>query len=197
MGEKESSKGGSDIPTEVLEQTHEQADKRLEQQRKELRSIRETALKTLRATILLIGIIVTFSANFSSNLAAWGAQPVPNHPAVIPAGIFILGGPFLLFISPIFAAWALRDAYFSEKVDGEHIEIIANGGIISDGEDQFRKTPGNIVDWYQHMIDRKSNIIKENDSVLNKSSATLQFSHWALVLAPSSTSLGLIIMNML
>lgn len=176
---------------DVLKLTYNELCNRADRQQKELQNQRETALRTLRATIILIGVIVTFSHHFQQTLASFASQPfTPTLSNVIGGLLIPLSGLFLV-LSPIFAAWSLKDGHFSEALDPWDMQELTEEKLILETNGELAHPSENVGDWYQYMISEYAASISQNDDILDNVSFYLRLSHGVLALAPVIFGLGI------
>lgn len=182
--------------SEVLRLTFEEMKRRSERQQEELHSLRETAGRTLRVTVILIGVLVTFSSEFRQVIASYGDQPVVwEVPNLI--GHFLMAiAPLGLLLSPIFATLALKEGHFSESIDPWDMRDISNGKLISQRGDETMHPSEHVDDWYWYLIDKYSSTIDKNDEVLRDTASSLRLSHVAFVAGPVLFSLGVWVLAM-
>lgn len=175
----------------LLEQMYAEASERVKRQQEELQNERETALRTLRVTVILIGVLITFSDVFGQAIQAYAAQPFVATPSNLIAGIFLI--PFsgiVLLLSPVFAAWSLRSGHPSEDLEPWDMRSLADGKLAAELNGEFTNPSHDSNDWYRYMVHSHSRTISDYNDALNELSFNLRLSHGCLVLAPILLGLG-------
>lgn len=176
---------------EVLRLTYDEIRERVGQQRDELQNQRETALRTLRATVILIGVLITFSDAFRQPLAFIAGQEFVFSISNILGGAFVGISGVLLFLSPILAVWSLILGHLSGGIEPMDLRALADGKLDAELNGEIHHPSHNSGDWFQYMIHKHSGTISDNDYVLQQSELFLRFSHTALAISPILLVLGI------
>lgn len=169
---------------------YEEAFSRYEAQRDELQNLRETALKTFRIEIILLGAIVAFADAFREFLSTVLSQPFYGTLSEWIFGLVFTLGLFLFFLSPILALEAVRQAKFDYVLDAEGLQdalrgemkVITDSGVLEPTEDE--------KDWDKLMAKVYADAVSKNAGTIESSSKVLQLSHGALIGAFILTVVG-------
>lgn len=175
----------------TLELTYEEVNNLIERQRTDLQNQRETALRTLRATIVLIGILITFSYQFSGMIQSYTSQPFqPTLSNILGGGLISFAAMFLV-MSPILLIFSLKDAHFSRSIDPWELRSLSTGSLEAINDGELHHLSHRSDDWYQFMIHEYSSQAADNEKTLRNSSLYLRFGHLFLALTPMSFMIGL------
>ena len=175
----------------TLELTYEEANNLIERQRAELQNQRKTALRTLRATLVLIGVLITFSYQFSGVIQSFTSRPFQPTLSNILGGILISLAAMFLVLSPILLTFSLKDAQFSRSVDPWDLRSLSTGSVEAVIGNEVRHPSHKPDDWHQFMIHEYSTQAADNEETLRYSSLYLRFGHLFLAMAPMSFMTGL------
>jgi len=168
----------------ILELTFEEVNNLIKRQRTELQNQRETALRTLRVTIVLVGVLITFSYQFSGVIQSFISRPVqPTLTDIL--GVLLVGlAVAFLSLSPILLIFSLKEAQFSRSIDPWDLKSLSTGTLDARINDEVYHPSHKTDDWYLFMIHAYAEKAEENRSIINNSGRYLQFGHLFLALTP-------------
>lgn len=187
---------GDEERQDILEMTYEKTCNQYERQQEELHNRRETALKTIRLTVILIGIIATIVYRFRQFIQSYTAQPVSFILTEVLGAILIALFAMLLATSPLFALSSLTKAYNSEDIKLQSLIDISNQQLLVKGENKMLNPGSSVEDWYKYLICEQSKYIKRNNDALRSSERYLRACHTALVVSTGMFTAGLWLSSM-
>ena len=174
-----------------LKRTHQEAQRTLDNQLKEIEQARDSASRTFRTTVLLIGIILTGITAFRESISGFLSSPLGESILVeILAACIFLVGFISLIISPIFAVWALKDIEAKTGMGARDVEMVIE-------KSKAEPTLAEITTegWYRLTLQKYADWIRQNKRTIERITFRLNICHSLLTYSPVAIAAGLWLMS--